>query len=81
VLAHDLPLPLVELAGLVEDLVRHPDLPDVVQQCTGPDLLDLLPAQPQRVTNPRRQVDNALRMLTGVAVALLERSATLSDLP
>src|SRR6476620_1230772 len=79
VLAHDLPLTLGERTGLVEDLVGNPDLADVVKERRGADTADLLAVQRQGLADPRGQVDDALRVLTRVAVALLERRGECRD--
>src|SRR6185295_15416957 len=72
VLTHDLPLPLVQRAVLVQDLVRDPNLADVMEERGGTDAADLLTAQRERLAHPRGQVDNALRMVPRVAVSLLQ---------
>ena len=53
VLTHDHPLPLAQRAGLVQDLVRNPDLADVVKERRGADAADLFAVQRQRVAHPR----------------------------
>ena len=58
VLAHHLPLAVVERAGLVQDLVGDPDLADVVQQRGGADALDLAR---RRAPGPRRPAPSARR--------------------
>ena len=79
VLAHDLPLALVERPGLVQDLVGDADLADVVEQRRGADATDLLAASASASPTLRGQVDDALRMLARVAVALLERRGERRD--
>ena len=63
----------------MEDLVGNPDLADVVKERRGADAADLLAAERQRLAHPRGQVDDALRMVARVAVALLERRGERRD--
>ena len=64
VLADELPLALVERAGLVEDLVRDGELAEVVQLGRPLELLELVAAEPQhRPTSAASDTDvGALRL-------------------
>jgi len=48
VLAHEVPLRFVEWAGLVQDRIRDPDLPDVVEERTGLHLCECPPLEAHR---------------------------------
>ena len=58
----------VELARLVDDLLRDGDLADVVQQRAELEVAQLLGVEPERVADLDRERDDALRVLAGVAV-------------
>ena len=60
VLAHHLPLAVVERSRLVQDLVGHADLADVVQQRRGAQPGDLVGVERERLADPRGQVDDRL---------------------
>ena len=63
----DRPLALVELAGLVDDLLRHGDLADVVQQRAELDAALGVVVQSHRLGDVQRQAHDALAVLAGVA--------------
>ncbi len=71
----DRPLALVELAGLVDDLLRHRDLADVVQQCPELDVAPFIGVQPQLPGDIERQAHHALAVLPGIAVVGLDHVA------
>ena len=73
VLAHELPLVVVELAGLVQHVVGDADLADVVQHRDGLDLGHRPRLEPEPVRDGDRQVADGVGVLAGVAVAGLER--------
>ena len=63
----------------MEYLVGDPHLADVVKERRGAEAADLLAAQRQCVAYPRGQVDDGLRVLARVAVALQERRGERGD--
>ena len=73
VLAHHLPFALVELGALVEDLVGDGHLADVVQERRRLDALGLAFVDPQPARDLRGQLDDRVRVIARVAVALRER--------
>ena len=70
VVAHQPPLLLGQCAGLVEDLVRHGHLADVVQEGRGLDLGGGRVVEPHVARHRAGQRDHVLGVLAGVAVAL-----------
>jgi hypothetical protein len=73
VLGHHLPFAGRQGAGLVQDLVRHGELADVVQQRGMGDPLRLVGLETEQHGDPSRQVDDVLGMVVRVVVALLDR--------
>ena len=72
---HDRPLVVVERAGLVDDLVGHRDLADVVQQRAHLGLAPHVLADAELVGDLDRQLDDVLGVVAGVLVVLLEQVA------
>ena len=69
VLAHEVPLGVVERARLVEDAVRHADLADVVQLRRGGDGLHVAAVHPELLGDLAREVHDRLELGAVVAVA------------
>ena len=63
VLVHELPLDPVERGGLVEDLVRNPDLADVVQLCRPHEHVELLGIEAEAAPDPLREVGHVGRVI------------------
>ena len=78
-LAHDLPLAVVQRPLLVEDLVGDPDLADVVQERRGTHAGDLRGIEGERLGDLGRQVDDGLGVIAGIAVALAQRGGERRD--
>ena len=68
VIAHDVPLGLVQRAGLVEDVVGRRELADVVQQGAELHQPALLAVDVQLVGDDERELDDALAVRAGVLV-------------
>src|SRR6185437_8035243 len=58
----ELPLALVELAGLPEDLVRHRDLAEVVQLRRARELLELVGGQGEPLPDVERESGDTLEV-------------------
>ena len=72
VLLDDPPLLRSELAGLVDDLVRDPNLPDVMEQRGELCIAPLSGRQPELVDDCERQVDDVLAVFPRVRVVGLD---------
>ena len=72
---HDRPLLVVQRAGLVDDLVGHGDLADVVQQRAHLGLAPRVLVEAHLVGDLDRQLDDVLGVVAGVLVVLLEQVA------
>jgi hypothetical protein len=59
--------------GLVQDLLRDQELPDVVEAAGDADELDLLAVQPEPDREPGRELADVVRMAADVDVALDHR--------
>jgi len=66
---HDVPLVVCERARLLQDAVGHPDLADVVQQRDLLELEQRFGAQLKPSTDREGEVDDAVGVVAGVAVA------------
>ena len=66
-------LGVVELPGLLEEAVAHRDLPVVVQQGRGPELLEIEPLQSHRLSNDLRVARDPLAVAGGLLVARVDR--------
>ena len=73
VLADDVPLFVVERAGLVQDLRWHRQLANVVQLRRGREAIELLIAQAEACPDGPAQRDDVVRVGRGRLVACLER--------
>ena len=73
VLGHDLPLVARERAVLVQQLLGHGELADVVQQRGVGDALDVIAGEPEHHRDAAGEADELLGVLVGVVVALLDR--------
>ena len=70
--AHDCPLPGVQRAGLAQDLVGHPDLPDVMQERDRLGLRGRRLREAQSLGDPAHQCQGLLAVPARVAVAGLQ---------
>ena len=68
----DLPLGLVERAGLLEDAARHDGLADVVQVGGERDLLDLVVAETEPLGHRPREVGHPVGVRAQVGRVLVE---------
>src|SRR3954451_3440775 len=75
VAAHDVPLLVAQRTGLVDDLLGHADLADVVQQRAELDEQPLVLAKPELVGDRNRQRDDPLAVGAGVLVVLADQLA------
>jgi hypothetical protein len=73
VLAHPLPLRLVQLRGLAQDGVRHANLPYVVEQGAELQGRHLRFRQAQLAPQAQAELDDALRVAVRLRVARFER--------
>jgi hypothetical protein len=65
---HQLPLPIVQTRGLVEDLLRDGDLPDVVQEGRELQLSAMRGMNAHFVGHGIDHVDDRTRVIGGVAI-------------
>ncbi len=72
---HDLPLGVVERAGLVDDLLRHRDLADVVKKRRELDVAALVRVEAELVGDGERKLDHAAAVAAGVGVVGLDHIA------
>src|SRR5919204_2536863 len=72
---HQLPLVVVERARLVDDLVRHVDLADVVEERCELGPLALARVEAQRVRHAHRKIDHVSTVTAGVRVVRLDKVA------
>ena len=75
VAVHDLPLLRVERAVLVDDLLRHGDLADVMEEGGELDVAPLAQVEAELVGDPERQLDDPAAVAAGVGVVGLDHVA------
>ena len=71
----------IELAGLVDDLLRDRDLADVVQQRRELEVAAALGVEAERVAHGERERDDVAAVLAGVAVVGSTTSPSTSAMP
>ena len=72
VLAHEIPLLVVQGARLVQDRIRDSDLPDVVEKRPGFHFCERSPLEPECRSDGDRQITNDIRVLTRIAITLTQ---------
>src|SRR5581483_12148472 len=71
---HDLPLPVRERAGLLEDRVGDPDLADVVQEAREPELAEALRREPEPLADHRAERADGLAVVARAGVLRVDRA-------